>query len=71
MVLGKVANLLDCVGEAHIQHAIRLVQHHAAHAPEAQSAALEMIEHAPRRSDQQVYPTLERLRLRAQRLASR
>src|SRR5262249_32659162 len=50
---------LDIRNEAHVEHAVRFVDHHDLDAIEQELAALEMIEKAPRRRNHHVGAAIE------------
>ena len=54
----------DIVDEAHAQHLVGLVEHQVLELVETQRAALDVIDHAPRRADHDLCAALERLELR-------
>jgi len=61
-------DLVHFFGEAHVEHAIRLVEHRCDEAAELERAATEVIEHASGRSHGNMNPTLQRRELRTQGL---
>ncbi len=54
----------DVVDEAHVEHAIGLVQHQDFHAAQVHGALLHVVEQAARRRDEDVHAALERVNLR-------
>ena len=66
----QLRDAADVGGEAHVEHAIGLVEHQCVQRGEAQRAAVEVVEHAPRRADDDVRAVLQALGLVAQRHAA-
>ena len=66
----QLADLLDVGDEAHVEHAVRLVDDEDLHAHQHDAAALEVIEQAPRRGDQHVDAAVELLHLVVHRHAA-
>mmetsp|Transcript_4387 Transcript_4387/g.12437 ORF Transcript_4387/g.12437 Transcript_4387/m.12437 type:complete len:211 (+) Transcript_4387:364-996(+) len=66
LALGRhqLQNLLNVVDEAHVQHAIRLVQHQYLHARELYLAPLTQVQQATRRGYDDVEPAPHRVNLR-------
>jgi hypothetical protein len=63
-------NALDGIDEAHRQHLVGLVEHEETQAAQFQRAALDVIDHAPRRADDDVDAALQRVQLRLVALAA-
>ncbi len=61
---------LDVVDETHLQHLVRLVEHEALDAAQVERAALDVIDHAARRADDDVRAALQARELRRVALAA-
>ncbi|MNB99090.1 hypothetical protein D3C75_463560 [compost metagenome] len=54
---------LYLVHKAHVEHAVRLVEHQMAEVPKAQGPLTQMVEQSTRGGDQQIHPVFQRLHL--------
>ena len=59
---------LDVLGEAHVEHLVRLVQHHRAQRAQPQRAPGDVVQRPARRRHHHVHPVVERAQLPADRL---
>ena len=66
----RAEDLLEVVGEAHVEHLVGLVEHDGLDLVEPDRPALEVIDGAPRRRDDDVDPAREPVELRRDRLAA-
>jgi hypothetical protein len=67
---GRAEDLLDVLGEAHVEHLVGLVEHDGAQPAERQGAALEVVQGAAGRRDDQVHTSLQGADLATDRLAA-
>jgi hypothetical protein len=67
---GRLQNRLEVLGEAHVEHLVRLVEHHDLHRIEAQRLAPDVVERATGRGDDDVDPALEHAQLILHRRAA-
>ena len=67
----RAQDLLHLLAEAHVEHAVGLVDDQGREVGQAQRAAGHVVEHASGRPDDYVHPALERRQLRAHGLAAR
>ena len=68
IVGGRPQDLLDVLGESHVEHLVRLVQHDHLDVLRTKRSAPDVVERPSRRGDHDIDPALERLHLPADRL---
>ena len=66
----RLEDRLDVLGEPHVEHLVRLVQHHRAHSAELEGLASDVVQRAAGGGDHHVHPAVERLQLPADGLAA-
>jgi hypothetical protein len=61
-ILGsRLEDRLDIVGEAHVEHLVRLIQHDGPHIMQAKRPTADMVQRAPRCCDHDIDPAFEHL----------